>query len=78
MFSHRLIELCFIQDAIVSGVLAAGYFCGAVPLAVRAGDWRFWMGRGSMSDNETYGIGGIVSSVEAASVSSELMSGVWM
>lgn len=53
------------------GLFAVGFFCGAIPLAVRVGDWRFWSGRGSDSDIEMYNINRIISS-SAATVVSEI------
>lgn len=49
--------------------MAVGFFGGAVPLAVHIGDWKFWRGQGSDSDNEMFNIHGIISSCEATAVS---------
>lgn len=57
------------QDMSVCGLLALGYFCGAIPLASHVGDWKFWKARGSMADVERHNINGIISSAAATSVS---------
>ncbi len=51
-------------------LLTVGYFCGAVPLAVHVGDWKYWRGQGSESDLEMHNINSIISSTEASAVSS--------
>ena len=69
-FERNVVFFCLrFQDVIISVLLAVGYFCGAIPLAVHAGDWRFWKSRGTESDIETYNINGIISSAEATAVS---------
>lgn len=60
--------LCM-QDIAISAVLAMFYFGGAVPVAVRAGDWKFWRNRASEDEIQRYNFNNIVTSVEATAVS---------
>ena len=53
----------FAQDIIAIGIAAGGYFCGALPMAVYAGQW----GDGSL--NGVNGTSAVQSSASATSVS---------
>lgn len=61
--------LLLLQDAVIKVVTGLAFFCGGIPLAVHADDWRFWMRQGSAEDNAMYGIARIVSTTSAAAVS---------
>ncbi len=50
-----------------------GFFCAAVPLAVDAENWRYWMDRGTAEEVKMYGLNRILHSVRATSVSVKLM-----
>ena len=64
-------SLCLdFQDVIVAILLAVGYFCGGVPLAVHADDWKFWRERATDNDTRRYNLDAIVSSAQATAVSS--------
>ena len=65
--------LSFPQDVVIKGVTGLAFFCGGIPLAVHADEWRFWMGQAdSPEQNEMFNIGGIVSTTSAAAVSGVL------
>ena len=53
-----------LQDNIAIGIAAGGYFCGALPMAVYAGQWGSVNGR-----NDTSGTAAVQSSASATSVS---------
>lgn len=55
--------LSFPQDIIAIGIAAGGYFCGALPMAIYAGQW----GDGSL--NGVNGTSAVQSSASATSVS---------
>ena len=51
-------------------VTGLAFFCGGIPLAVHADEWRFWMTQvETPEENAMHNIGGIVSSASAAAVS---------
>ena len=50
-------------------LLAIGIFCGAVPLAKHGTSWKSWRDKGTDELNASYNLNGIVSSIDAASVS---------
>ena len=63
LHSPELIDFPQLQDIIAIGIAAGGYFCGALPLAVYAGQWDDFNGLNVRSEP-------VASSASATSVSS--------
>ena len=69
-----LLWLLSLQDVVIKVATGLAFFCGGIPLAVHADEWRFWMGQGSAEDNAMYEIPRIVSSTSATAVSGKKVS----
>jgi hypothetical protein len=54
---------------VIKVVTGLAFFCGGIPLAVHADEWRFWIGEAeSPEQSEMFNIEGIATATSAAAV----------